>query len=110
MDHDEVVTFRFLDRLLRCVVMWWRVEQPGARDHSSGVSKPRRIPERPYFARRLIARSGTSVEVVVGGGIKEKRLHYVHALVSPASLSERLVRLYSRDHGKATISREFLLP
>src|SRR4030081_1345801 len=49
----------------------------------AGVGEPGRIPERPDLAGGLIARAGASIEVIVGGRIQEKRLHHIHAQVTP---------------------------
>src|ERR1700722_16643261 len=104
MNHHQVVILGFRHRLGRRVAVGWRVEQPCARNHSCRVGQPSRIPERPYFPRRLIARASASVEVVVGGRIQEQGLHSIHAGVAPAILSERLVGIYKRAAANAIIA------
>src|SRR5262249_49114478 len=52
-----------------------RIEQPRTREHACWISQPRRVPEGPDLALRLVARTGSSVEVVVGRRIQQQRAH-----------------------------------
>src|SRR3990172_12155999 len=94
MEHEEVVILRLFDCFGDVVVVRRGVEQPGARDHPGGVGQPGRIPERPHFPRRLVTRPRPPVEVIVGGRVKEERLHHVHAANNSANPSAWLVVEY----------------
>ena len=65
VEHHEVVILRFRDRAFEVVTMRWSVEQARSRNHSGRVGQPGGIPERPDLARRLVARSRTTVKVVI---------------------------------------------
>ena len=108
MNHDEVVVLGFVDRHLDRVVMRRRVEQACARNHPRRISQPRRIPERPNLARRLVARTRAPVEIIVRGRIKKKRLHHIHAKHTPR-LSDWLVSDYTNRDNRRQQCAQFKL-
>ena len=109
VEHHEVVVLGFVDRALEVVTVRRSVEQARSRNHPGRVGQPGRIPERPDLARGLVARPRTTVKVLIGRRIQEKRLHHVHILVVSTSLSDWLVRLYKPRRAQAITSEHELL-
>src|SRR5216683_917496 len=93
MDHDEVIWLGLSHGLLGRVTMWRGIEQASSGHQTGRVSQPGGIPEGPDLARRLVARTRTPVEVVVGRRVQEHGFHRVH-WQQLRRLSERLVQLY----------------
>src|SRR5215475_856398 len=78
MNYDEIVILGLINRLLDSVVVRWSIKQSSSGDHPRRIRKPRWIPKGPDLSSGLVARSRTSIEVIVRGRIQEESLHEFH--------------------------------
>ena len=75
VQHDEIVFLGDLDRFGLPQPLGRRIQHAAVFDHAGRIAEPRRIPERPHLAGRLIARARPAVEILVCRRIQEQRTH-----------------------------------
>ena len=76
MQHDEIVCLGNLDRFGLPQSLGRRIQHAAVFDHAGRIAEPRRIPERPHLAGRLIARARPAVEILVRRWIQEQSTHF----------------------------------
>jgi hypothetical protein len=72
---DEVLAANIGLNVLERKVVRRRVDQLGAFDEGCRLRKPSRLPKRAHLALHLVARAGTSIITVEGGGLQKKCSH-----------------------------------
>src|SRR5438309_1227223 len=90
MNYDKIIILCLGYGLFRCVLVRRGIQQPRAGNHPGWIGQPGGIPEGPDLTRRLVARTRTAVEVIIGWRIEEQGFHHVHRRALP-SLSSWLV-------------------
>jgi hypothetical protein len=76
MEHDELVVGRERKDVVEGEPARRSVHEPASRDEGRGLSQPRRIPERPHLAARLIPGARAPVEAVERRGVQEQSLQH----------------------------------
>ena len=76
VQHDEIVFLGNLDRFGLLQSLGRRIQHAAVFDHAGRIAQPRRIPERPHLAGRLIARARPTVEILVRRRIQEQSTHF----------------------------------